>query len=645
MNSAAVLDLSDSPHAAVRPVAPGRVEVADGFWAERMRAMRLHGLDRQFAQCEVTGRLRNFERAAGRLEGEFEGRYYNDSDVYKWLEAASYALAREPSVELKSRVDGVIEAIAAAQRPDGYINTYFSGPRTSWRYRNLNDEHELYCMGHLIQAGVAHRRSTGSERLYEVVVRAADHICATFGPEGRPEPDGHPGIELALVELARETGNPVYLRQAVFFLDQRGADPPNLSGLHVHQDHAPVREQRDADGHSVRLTYLAAAMADAAMDTGETDLLAASIRLWESAYERRAYVTGGLGSRYQGEAFGADYELPNDRAYAETCAAVGGVFWNARLLAATGAARYADWLETSLYNGALVGVSPDGAAYFYANPLAADPQPTPDDQRGLHSSAAQQTVGGHKRQPWYDTACCPPNIARLLLGLPGYVYGVSPDALWVHQYLPGRVETPLPDGGSISLRVATQYPWDGAVDLVVEDAPDRPVTLRLRIPGWAVGATLEVDGVSREVDAGTYAVVTGTWSPGTSIHLRLPMEVRLVTSHPRVQTNTGRVATARGPLVYCLEAVDHPEETLDSLALSASADLRARFDPDLLGGISVIGGQAEIVSNGQHHALYSTFQGGGRNVERSTSLTAIPYFAWANRTPGAMRVWIPYVDN
>ena len=645
MNAAAVLDLSDSPHAMVRPAPPGRVEVADGFWAERMQAMRLHGLGRQFAQCEATGRLRNFERAAGLVDGEFEGRYYNDSDVYKWLEAASYALAREPSSDLQTRVNGVIERIAAAQRPDGYINTYFSGPRTSWRYRNLTDEHELYCMGHLIQAGVAHRRSTGSDELFEVVVRAADHICGTFSSEGRREPDGHPGIELALVELARETGNPTYLRQAVFFLDQRGADPPNLSGLHYQQDHAPVRHQHDADGHAVRLTYLAAAMADAAMDSGETDLLAASIRMWESAYERRAYVTGGLGSRYQGEAFGADYELPNDRAYAETCAAVGGIFWNARLLAATGEARYAHWLETALYNGALVGVSPGGAGYFYANPLAADPQPTPDDQRGLHSSGAQQTVGGHQRQPWYDTACCPPNIARLFLSLPGYAYGVSADALWVHQYLPGRVETPLPEGGSISLRVATQYPWDGAVDLVVEDAPARPVELRLRIPAWAAGARLEVDGDSQAVEAGSYAAIKRTWAPGTSVCLRLPMDVRLVASHPRVQTNTGRVAIARGPLIYCLEAVDHPKENLDSLALSHSSDLRARFDPELLGGMSVIGGRAEVVSNGHDDELYSTFQGGGLNVERSTSLTAVPYFAWANRAPGAMRVWIPYVEH
>ena len=645
MNSAAIVDLSKSPHAVVRPVAPGRVEVAEGFWAERMRAMRGHGLARQFEQCEVTGRLRNFERAAGRLAGEFEGRYYNDSDVYKWLEAASYALGRAPSAELQDCVDRVIDLIRAAQRADGYINTYFSGSQASWRYRNLNDEHELYCMGHLIQAGVAHRRSTGSDRLFEVVVRAADHICATFGPEGRPEPDGHPEIELALVELARETGNPAYLRQAVFFLDQRGADPPHLNGLHVLQDHAPVREQRDADGHSVRLTYLAAAMADAAMDTGEADLLAASVRLWKSAYLRRAYVTGGLGSRYQGEAFGADYELPNDRAYAETCAAVGGIFWNARLLAATGEARYGDWLETALFNGALVGVSPDGGAYFYANPLAADPQPTPDDQGGVHSGGAQPTIGGHQRQPWYDTACCPPNIARLLLSLPGYAYGVSAGALWVHQYLPGRVEAALPDGDSMTLRVVTRYPWDGDVDLVVEEAPDRPVELRVRVPSWADGASLEVDGRSEAVKAGSYACIRRVWPAGTSVRLRLPMDVRLVASHPRVQANTGRVAIARGPLVYCIEAADHPESNVDALVLGPDSDLQASDEPDLLGGLTTIRGSAGVAVKRESDELYSRFDGGKPEPSGSTALTAIPYFAWANRAPGAMRVWIPYVDN
>ncbi len=639
------MDLSKSPHAVVQPVAPGRVEVAEGFWAERMRVMHTHGLARQFEQCEATGRLRNFERAAGWLAGEFEGRYYNDSDVYKWLEASSYALGRAPSAELQSCVDRVIDLIRAAQRPDGYINTYFSGSQALWRYRNLIDEHELYCMGHLIQAGVAHRRSTGSERLFEVVVRAADHICATFGPEGRPEPDGHPGIELALVELARETGDSAYLRQAVFFLDQRGADPPNLSGLHYHQDHAPVREQRNADGHSVRLTYLAAAMADAAMDSGEAELLEASIRLWESAYERRAYVTGGLGSRYQGEAFGADYELPNDRAYAETCAAVGGIFWNARLLAATGDARYADWSETALYNGALVGVSPDGAAYFYANPLATDPQPTPDDQQGLHSSGAQPTVGGHQRQPWYDTACCPPNIARLLLSLPGYAYGVSAGAVWVHQCLPGRVEAALPDGGAMTLRVATRYPWDGDVELLVEDAPDRVVELRVRVPAWADGASVEVDGVREAVESGSYVTIRRTWPAGTPVRLRLPMDVRLVASHPRVQANRGRVAIARGPLVYCIESADHPEVDLNALILTPDSELHAVDKPDVLDGLMAIRGSAGVAVQDESDELYARFDGSGPELAGSTPLTAIPYFAWANRTPGAMRVWIPYVDN
>ncbi len=645
MISAAVMDLSKSPHAVVQPVAPGRVEVAEGFWAERMQAMRGHGLARQFEQCEVTGRLRNFERAAGRLEGEFEGRYYNDSDVYKWLEAASYALGRAPSAELAGWVDRVIDLIRAAQRPDGYVNTYFSGSQASWRYRNLTDEHELYCMGHLIQAGVAHRRSTGSERLFEVVLRAADHVCTTFGPEGRPEPDGHPGIELALVELARETGDSAYLRQAVFFLDQRGAAPPNLSGLHYHQDHAPVREQRNADGHSVRLTYLAAAMADAAMDTGESDLLAASIRLWESAYLRRAYVTGGLGSRYQGEAFGADYELPNDRAYAETCAAVGGIFWNARLLAATGDARYADWSETALYNGALVGVSPDGAAYFYANPLATDSQPTPDDQQGLHSSGAQQTVGGHQRQPWYDTACCPPNIARLLLSLPGYAFGTAAGAVWVHQFLPGRVEAALPDGGAMTLRVETRYPWDGDVELIVEDAPDRVVELRLRIPSWAEGASVGANGVREAVKPGSYVAIRRTWSAGTSVCLRLPMDVRLVASHPRVQANRGRAAIARGPLIYCIESADHPAANVDALVLGPDSDLQASDEPGLLGGLTTIRGSAGIAVKSESDELYSRFQGGNPAPAGSTPLTAIPYFAWANRAPGAMRVWIPYVDG
>ena len=337
--------------------------------------------------------------------------------------------------------------------------------------------------------------------------------------------------------------------------------------------------------------------------------------------------------------------MPNDRAYAETCAAVGGIFWNARLLAATGEARYGDWLETALYNGALVGVSPDGGAYFYANPLAADPQPTPDDQNGVHSSGAQPTVGGHQRQPWYDTACCPPNIARLLLSLPGYAYGVAAGAVWVHQFLPGRVEAALPDGGAMTLRVATRYPWDGDVEFLLEEAPDRVVELRLRIPSWAEGARLEVDGAGEAVGAGTYALIRRTWSAGTPVRLRLPMDVRLVASHPQVQANTGRVAIARGPLVYCIESADHPEADLNALVLTPDSELNAVDEPYVLDGLMAIRGSAGVAVQDESDELYARFDGSGPELTGSTPLTAIPYFAWANRTPGAMRVWIPYVDN
>ena len=382
------------------------------------------------------------------------------------------------------------------------------------------------------------------------------------------------------------------------------------------------------------------------MDTGEAELLEASIRLWESAYERRAYVTGGLGSRYQGEAFGADYELPNDRAYAETCAAVGGIFWNARLLAATGEARYGDWSGD--------GAVQRGARWRIAGRRRRISTPTrwrPIRRRrrtinwGFPAAETQQTVGGHQRQPWYDTACCPPNIARLLLSLPGYAYGVSTGALWMHQYLPGRVEASLPDGGAITLRVATRYPWDGDVNLAVEDTPDEPVELRLRVPSWAEGASLEVEGTHEAVEPGSYAAIERAWSPGTTVRLRLPMDVRLVASHPRVQANTGRAAIARGPLVYCIETTDHPETNVDALVLGPDSDLRAQDEPDLLGGLATIRGSAGVAVQNRSDALYSRFEGGKPKLTGSTALTAIPYFAWANRAPGAMRVWIPYVDN
>ena len=346
---------------------------------------------------------------------------------------------------------------------------------------------------------------------------------------------------------------------------------------------------------------------------------------------------------------GPTTNLPNDRAYAETCAAVGGIFWNARLLAATGAARYADWLETSLYNGALVGVSPDGAAYFYANPLAADPQPTRSRRRTISGDctaavrsrrwAVTSASRGTTRPAARPTSrvCCWACRA-MSTGCRPTLCGCTNTCRvgWRRRCLTAV-------RSACGLR--RSYPWDGDVDLVVEDAPHRPVELRLRIPAWATGTTLEVDGVAQDVESGAYAAIRRTWAPGTLIRLRLTMEVRLVASHPRVQTNTGRVAIARGPLVYCVEAADHPEADLDSLVLRSSSDLRADFDADLLGGLTVISGQGGMVRNGQQQGLYAPFEGGASVMTGSTPLSVIPYFAWANRTPGAMRVWIPYVDT
>ena len=651
-----IVDTRRSPHARLRAVPLAAVRFEDAFWAPRLESVRRVTLPSQYTRCEETGRIDNFRRAAGTMHGDFQGRYYNDSDVYKWLEAASYALAtagtfgpvarglvprrgegagdkppryngeHEAGAEtqvLRRTVDGLVEEIAAAQAPDGYLNTYFTFAREAERFTNLVQMHELYCAGHLIQAAVAHHRATGSHRLLGVATRLADHICTVFGPQARAGTDGHEEIELALVELYRDTGDRTYLDRAGFFLDQRGQRPPVLNGSEYLQDHLPVREQRDVAGHAVRATYLACGMADVYLETGDAMLLPALDALWESAFERKAYITGGLGAHYAGEAFGADYVLPNERAYAETCAAIGGLMWNWRSLLRTGEARYADWMETALYNGVLSGLSLAGDTYFYQNPLA--------------------DRGTHRRTPWFTTACCPPNIARLLLALPGYAASVSVRALWLHLYAAGQVAAAVPGSGSLAVRVETDYPWEGLVRLVVEQAPDAPVTLRLRVPAWCVRPTLTVNGRSApaEVVPGSYAALEGRWQAGDEVALDLPMPVRRVRAHPRVLADHGRVALARGPLVYCIEGADHPGIDVWDLELPATAQVAPRRAPDLLGGVTVLEGEAAVVPAPPDAPLYAQEQSEAReDTALPARLTAIPYYAWANRAPGPMQVWV-----
>jgi uncharacterized protein len=526
-------------------------------------------------------------------------------------------------------VDAAITEVKDAQEPDGYLDTYFTLERPHERWTDF-DLHEMYCAGHLFQAAVAHFRATGSTRLLDVAVRFADHICDTFGPEGEGKKVavcGHEEIEMALVELSRVTGERRYLEQAGFFVDARGHGllgrrPYGLHAPSYSQDHRPVREQDEVVGHAVRALYLYSGVADVYAETGEAALLDALRGLWENMTARRMYVSGALGSRYEGEAFGEDFELPNGRAYAETCAAIASVMWNWRMLMLEGDARYADLIEHTLYNAVLPGFSLDGQHYFYQNPLADD--------------------GSHRRLPWFGCACCPPNVARLLASLPGYFYGKSGDALWVHLYAKGEALFHL-DGHDVSLRQNTRYPWDGAVEITV--GGEGEFSLVLRIPSWcAEGATVAVNGEpsGAEVSPGSYFELRRAWTQGDTVRLDLPMPVRLIESHPYVAENRGRVALMRGPLLFCVEGADNPGFDLRDLVLDAETPT-ARYAPGLLDGVVVLEarGHAQKPESGWNEALYRTASPDGDHRSASTrEIVAIPYYAWANREPGAMLVWL-----
>ena len=636
-----IVDTSRSLYARLRPVPLTAIRLTDTFWQSRREINRTKTLPAQYRQCEETGRLDNFRRAAGKKDGPFQGIFFNDSDVYKWLEAAASALATAPDdAALRGLVASAIEEVAAAQDADGYLNTYFSVDRVAERWTNLRDMHELYCAGHLFQAAVAHFRATGERTLLDVAIRFADLICDTFGhaSDGKREGAcGHEEVEMALVELGRATGDPRYLAQADYFVSARGREPSAVTGQpgsdrRYAQDHVPFRQLDEVLGHAVRMVYLSAGAADVYAETGDESLKTALDKQWDNATTRRTYVTGGLGARWEGEAFGGDYELPA-RAYAETCAAIGSVMWNWRMLLATGEAKYADALERALYNGVLSGLSLDGGEYFYQNPLA--------------------DGGGHRRQPWFGCACCPPNVARLLSQLPGYFYSVSDEEAWVHLYAEGTARLTLPDGGIVGLSVQTRYPWDGDIEITLTEVPEDFSLLNLRVPGWASGAAITVNGEVADVETapGSYATIgrdwkKGPWKAGDVIRLLLPMPARAVTADPRVSDVAGHVALMRGPLVYCIEQADHAEEVADvrDVFFPADAGLDTVPQPDLLGGIVALTflgfGANRRQWNGSLYRPVEAVQK-DEDGESIVEVTAIPYYAWANRAAGPMTVWMP----
>lgn len=624
-----VVDTSRSKYTQHRPVPLTAVTLSDEFWAPRRRVNHEVTLPAQFQHLETSHRLNNFRRVSGKVERPFEPPIFNDTDVYKWLEAAAWTLATEDDPELERMVDVAITEIADAQQPDGYIHSYFAlVPGERWS--NLRDLHEMYNAGHLIQGAVAHYRATGSTRLLNVASRFADLICDTFGPEAegkRVDVDGHEEVEMALVELARATGNDRYRAQAQFFVDVRGRGV--IGGSPYHQDHVPIRELSTMDGHAVRAVYYTTGVADLYAENGEQALRDALDRLWHNMVTRRMYVSSGIGARWEGEAFGKDFELPNERAYTETCAAIGSIMWNWRMLAIAGDARFTDLMEQALFNGVLPGLSLDGQEYFYQNPLEDD--------------------GTHRRQPWFGCACCPPNVARLLASLPGYFYSVSDAGVWTHLYASGQAEIELADGNVVRLQQTTRYPWDSEVTIKVNG--EGTFSLFLRIPAWCEqDAVLEVNGSrhAEQITPGTYAEIRRDWRPGDVVRLTLPMPVRRIETHPYVAENRGRMAIMRGPLLYCIEQADNPGNDPRDVVLPANATLTPEFRPELLGGVTVLRGTAELhpLPGEWAEPLYRTVPATREEAPRgrTVELVAIPYFAWANREPGRMQVWLRAQD-
>jgi uncharacterized protein len=609
----------------LRPLDATGVVIEDGLLAERQRVNRVVTLLRGAEELERAGTLENLRIAAGRARGSRRGMVFSDSDVYKWLEAIAWEIGREPSAELERLAHETIGLVGAAQEPDGYLNSWCQVVDPAWRWTDLEMGHELYCAGHLIQAGVAFARTTGDVSLLTIARRFADLICDVFGSDDHTGTDGHPGIEVALVELYRQTGERRYLELADTLTSRRGFG--TFAGgrfdLEYYQDAEPVREARSIVGHAVRALYLAAGVTDIYAETGDEALLESMLGQWDDLTGAKTYLTGGIGSRHHGESIGDPYELPPDRAYCETCAAIASIMWNWRMLLVTGESRFADLLERTLYNGFLSGHSLDGESFFYVNTL--------------------QSRTGDRRNNWNPVACCPPNVMRLLASLHHYLATRTDSGVQLHQYASSRIRAVCPVAGPVELAVKTDYPWSGAIEVEVVSTGDAVWMLSLRIPAWARAAIL--DGAP--VEPGSYAELTRNWRVGDKVTLEIDVSPRLTAPNPRIDAVRGCLAVERGPVVYCFEEQDLPAEAdLASVAIHSVADPVDHGPIEPLGGVPGVA-LAGVVRDldGWRQTEYRDLQELPATVSAApTQLLAVPYFAWANRSEGGMRVWIPTTD-
>jgi len=618
-----------------QPVTFTSVHFNDNFWLPRLETNRKVTIPFALEQCEDTGRIKNFEIAGGAAKGEFCSIYpFDDSDVYKIIEGASYTLNIQRDPELEGFLDELISKIAAAQEEDGYLytaRTIEQDPPVQWtegdRWSNLYLGHELYNMGHFYEAAVAHHLATGKRNMLDLAIKNADLITSVFGPGKKIGVPGHQEIEIGLVKLYRITGNQKYLDLAKHFLDQRGREEGRELFGQYSQDHKPILEQDEAVGHAVRAAYMYSGIADVAALTGDAGYIQTVDRIWENVVSKKMYITGGIGARGGGESFGPNYNLPNESAYAETCAAIANAFWNHRMFLLHGDAKYIDVLEKVIYNGMLSGVALSGDLFFYPNPL--------------------ESSGQHERSSWFNCACCPSNISRFMPSIPGYVYAQRGKELFVNLFVDSQTDIDL-NNTRILVIQETKYPWEGQVRIRLEPESEKKFIVHVRIPGWALeqpvpsdlyhfidssdeAPTLMVNGetIPLSMNKG-YVPIQRTWKGGDTIELNLPMPVRRVESHPEVKENKGKIALVRGPVVYCAEWPDNAGH-VSNLVLSDDAELSIEYRANLLNGITVIKGQALALSGTEDETTIR------REIQ---DFTAIPYYAWAHRGPGEMAVWL-----
>ena len=625
------------------PVPFAEVKLTGPFWRERLEVVLSRTIPSQHAKLAEVGILESLQLPKPipplkipRNSHGFTMQVFWDSDVGKWVEAASYALSHRRDSDIEAKIDAIVEDLAKAQLPDGYLNCWYNGREPDKRWTNLRDNHELYNAGHLLEGAIAYFQITGRRRFLDVMERYIDHIAATFGP-GAGQKRGYPGhqeIELALAKLYRLTGDRRRLDLAAYFINERGRQPPHYfteealargedpasywAGTYEYnQSHLPVREQAKMVGHAVRAMYMCCAMADLAAELDDGGLRRACETLWRDVTTAQMYVTGGLGPKETNEGFTEAYDLPNETAYAETCAAVALVFWAHRMLHLELDGQYADVMERALYNGALTGLSRDGTNYFYSNAL--------------------ESRGQHRRWAWHICPCCTMNVSRLVASVGGYFLSSREDGVAFHLY--GGVEATVAVGPTaVALRETSGYPWSGEIRIEVE--PEAPATfdVKLRIPRWAIGAAATVNGepIQLAITRG-YATVRRRWAKGDVVRLNLPMPAKRLYAHPRVRMDVGRAALRRGPLIYCLEEADNPGQPVQTLALPRGARIDAEWREDLFGGVVMLGAPAKrLVPGDAEAALYST----SPPATKDETLTALPYYLWANREPGSMQVWI-----